>query len=927
MDCNTIKRRFLALNRDRLQRINSSLLWRQRGVLDLLPLLFQLNDESLPGYISNDVPAGISNYRPASASIEAALRLNKRFKHSKRALSRYDIYSLFLTGSSGTIAHSRDSDFDIWICHRPQLDAEAVGLLEAKAAAISKWCASLNLEVHFFIMDEMRFRQDNRISLNKENSGSALHLLLLEEFYRTRVLIAGRMPLWWFVPPEQENVYAECAAEMLRSRRIAEYEVIDFGPVNNIPAEEFFGASLWQIYKGIDSPYKSVLKILLMEAYANEYPDIELLCVNLKRAIYENTTSLAEIDPYIMICHKVEEYLLQRMEKKRLELARRCFYFKADIHLSKPAASHADTAWRRELLTNLVNQWDWDDAHLLMLDSRPTWKIHRVLDERKSLVDELTRSYKLLSGFAREYASVAQINQQDMTVLGRKLYAAFERKAGKIETINPDISDNLVEDQLSFHEAGNSWLLFRGTVNNRETRRNTPLKRARSIVELLCWCHFNHLIGPNTITSLCPQESRLGLRELNNILATLNQHFPGGRLPETAMSHLAQPSQLTHSILFVNVGIDPENRHLSRDVQVISDRADAFSYSSFLENLVVTIDQVSVNTWQEVYAHSFQGINEILDCLCRSVKMATTRENEIIPETHAYSFSSTKDTTVATRVEEIFTNVIRFFHRPDMPHGARYILGVEDNYYQLRNQPERIDYRRLGDYSVLLGELADTRSLYSPIVFDARTLATHFLPLLYAQHTKDNIHVYIHANGKLADIYIIDERGSLFVAHQEYYSLLATVSQFDDFFYAIKQRLNASVNNTDDYDIRFFTLQHKNNAWTSNEHLVDPLALPASPLHVTVLIDSIQEPLSYRVYCNEQEFSSLEYGSEIFDHIADFILALRSEHTPYSLYISDIDIPMSADGQLQSLHYLQYKTGFEKKLNAALQTAHQRQHA
>jgi len=153
-------------------------------------LLFQLNDESLPGYISNDVPAGISNYRPASASIEAALLLNKRFKHSKRALSRYALYSLFLTGSSGTIAHSRDSDFDIWICHRPQLDAEAVGLLEAKAAAISKWCASLNLEVHFFIMDEMRFRQDNRISLNKENCGSALDLLLLEEFYRTSVLIA-----------------------------------------------------------------------------------------------------------------------------------------------------------------------------------------------------------------------------------------------------------------------------------------------------------------------------------------------------------------------------------------------------------------------------------------------------------------------------------------------------------------------------------------------------------------------------------------------------------------------------------------------------------------------------------------------------------------------------------------------------------------
>ncbi|MCK4829538.1 class I adenylate cyclase, partial [bacterium] len=655
--------------------------------------------------------------------------------------------------------------------------------------------------------------------------------------------------------------------------------------------EEFFGASLWQIYKGIDSPYKSVLKILLMEAYANEYPNIELLCFSLKRAIYENNTSLAEIDPYIMICHKVEEYLLQRMEIKRLELARRCFYFKTDIPLSKPAPKKSDNEWRRDLLSNLVQQWDWDDAHLLMLDSRPTWKIHRVLDERKSLVDELTRSYKLLSGFAREYASMAQINQHDMAILGRKLYAAFERKSGKIETINPGISENLIEEQLSFHESGNSWLLFRGTVKSTEIRHNTPLKRARSIVELLCWCHFNHLIGPGTITSLYTNSSRLGLRELKNILATLNQHFPTGKLPETDMSQLANQSQLTHSILFINVGIDSESKNLSRDVQVISDRTDAFSYSSFFDNLVLSIDQVSINTWQEVYSQSFIGINQVLDCLCRSIRMASITEQKLLPETRAYSFSSTKDSTVASRVDDIFDNVIRYFHRPDMPHGARYIIGVEDNYFLLRKNPDQVDYHRLGNFDDLLSELNEECASYRPTVFDDRTLTNHFLPLLYKNHQNEQIHIYIHNNGNKADLYIIDERGSLFIVHQEYYSMLSTVSQFDSFFYSIKQRLNASANKEDEYELRFFALHKNPNHWLLREHVVDPLASPVNPLHVTVLIDSIEEPLSYRVYCDDREFSSLEYGDAIFDHIAEFILTLRSDHTPYSLYISDIDIP------------------------------------
>ena len=927
MDLNTIKRRFLALNRDRLQRINSSLLWRQRGVLDLLPLLFQVNDEALPGFIGKDVPSGISNYKPPSTAIDAATRLNRNFKHSSRALSRYDIYSLFLTGSSGTIAHAKDSDFDIWVCHRQDMSEEAVALLESKSTAISEWCASLNLEVHFFIMDETRFRQTNIVTLDKESSGSALHLLLLEEFYRTSILLAGRMPLWWFVEPGQENNYDECAAELIRKKRVSDFEVIDFGPVNNIPAEEFFGASLWQIYKGIDSPYKSVLKILLMEAYANEYPNINLLCFNLKQAIYENKTSLAEIDPYIMICHKVEEYLLQRMEIKRLELARRCFYFKVDIPLSLPDSSQTDNAWRKELLTNLVKQWDWDDAHLLMLDSRPTWKIHRVLDERKSLVDELTRSYKLLSGFAREYASVAQINQKDMAILGRKLYAAFERKSGKIETINPGISDNLREELLSFHESSDSWLLFRGAVNNTEIRRNTPLKRARSIVELLCWCHFNHIIGPGTIISLYPSTSRLGLRELKNILATLNQHFPSGVLPETDTSQLTNKSQLTHSILFVNVGVDPESQHLSRDVQVISNRTDAFSYSGFFENLVISIDQVSINTWQEVYSQSFIGINEILDCLCRSIRMSSFVNDTLLPETHAYSFSSTKDNTVSTRVQEIFDNVIRFFHRPDMPTGARYILGVENNFYQLLNEPEHVDYHRLGTYDDLLSELGKATDSYSPTVFDDRTLTNHFLPVLYNNHTQGQIHIYIHCNGNKATLYIIDELGSLFVVHQDFYSMLSTISQFDSFFYSIKQRLNASGNSDDEYTLRFFALHKNPKVWLLREHIVDPLASPANPLHVTVIIESAIDPISYRVYCNDREFSSLEHGDAIFDQIAEFILTLRNDHSPYSLYISDIDIPSTTGDQLQSLQFLQYKTRFEQKLNDALLTAHKRSHA
>lgn len=918
MNINIIKRRFLALNKDRLERINKSLRWRQRDFLNLLPLLLHINDESLPGYVGATIPAGISGFIANKDTIAAAKRINKNFIHRKQALRRYDLISIFLTGSSGTITQSDESDFDIWLCYRPDLDAKSISLLEKKAEAIRQWCEALELEVHFFLMNEQRFTDREYTILGKENSGTAQHNLLLEEFYRTGILLAGRFPLWWLIPPEEESEYIEYKAKLLKQGKLNEYEFIDFGPICSIPAEEFFGASLWQIYKGIDSPYKSVLKILLMEAYANEYPDIELLCNRLKKAVYENKTAMADIDPYIMMCYKVEEYLLQRNEPRRLELARRCFYFKSDIQLSRPVADNDPAHWRYDLLGSLVNSWGWDDAQLLMLDSRSTWKVNRVLDERRVLVDELTRSYKLLSGFARKYADAAHINTRDMNVLGRKLYAAFERKAGKIETINPNISPNLYEKALSFHELNNTWLLFRGKVGTADLQRNKPLKRAKSIIELLCWCHFNRITTARTILSLYPQKSRIKQNEIKKILATLESEHPGGKLPECDMDLLNKASYIINSLLFINVGIDPMFLGNNNGRQIVSNRTNALSYSGYLENLVISIDQVSITSWHEIYTHTYTGISEILDCLCRNVRMSAQTDKGLFPLTRAYSFSSAHDWSVSGRVEELFTNVIKFFHHADVPLGANYILGVEGNFYLLYKNQDSIGYRRLGNYDKLLIELNTPRLTYSPVIFDKLTLADHFLPLLYAHHTAGELSVFIQIEGKQADIYILDENGSLFTLSQDFYSLASTMAQLDNFFYAVHQRMRAGDANKSVEHIEYYSILRDKNSWSIRSNQVDPLASAPNSLDVTVIIESVDDQPGYRVFCNDQEFSSLEYREHLFDQVATHILSLRTGNEPYSLYITDIDLPQDSIVQLQTIHYLQYKTQFEQHLNQAL---------
>ena len=81
-----------------------------------------------------------------------------------------------------------------------------------------------------------------------------------------------------------------------------------------------------------------------------------------------------------------------------------------------------------------------------MLDSRSQWKVRQVSAERRMLVNELTYSYRFLSQFARNADVGSSLNSRDLGILGRRLYAAFERKAGKIEFINPGIAPDLGED-------------------------------------------------------------------------------------------------------------------------------------------------------------------------------------------------------------------------------------------------------------------------------------------------------------------------------------------------------------------------------------------------------------------------------------------------------------------------------------------------
>lgn len=146
--------------------------------------------------------------------------------------------------------------------------------------------------------------------------------------------LAGKRILWNMVPGEEEANYDDYVMSLYAGGVLTPNEWLDLGGLGTLSAEEYFGASLWQLYKSIDSPYKAVLKTLLLESYTREYPDTRLLAMDIKQRLHDGEIVSFGLDPYCMMLEKVTRYLQDIDDPARLDLVRRCFYLKACEKLS-----------------------------------------------------------------------------------------------------------------------------------------------------------------------------------------------------------------------------------------------------------------------------------------------------------------------------------------------------------------------------------------------------------------------------------------------------------------------------------------------------------------------------------------------------------------------------------------------------------------
>lgn len=922
-----LRARFLKLNAGRLSRALEGLSTRQQSVLTLLPLFFHVNHPLLPGYVSGSTPAGLSSYEPDAHALAEAQRLTRSFSYKPRHGSNppRPIHGLFLMGSLGTLAQADQSDMDVWVCHGPDLSDQDLVELRKKCQLLEHWAATQGAEAHFFLIDPSRFirgERDNQLS--SDDCGTTQHYLLLDEFYRTAIWLAGRTPIWWLVPVYEERDYERYTHTLISKRFIRADETLDLGHLAVIPPGEFVGAGLWQLFKGIESPYKSVLKLLLTEVYASEHPNVQCLSLRFKQAVFANRLDLDELDPYMVVYRRIEEYLTARGDRERLELIRRALYLKVNRKLTGPARTGG---WQRALLERLAEEWGWDRRQLVLLDSRSQWKVRQVSSERRALVNELTHSYRFLTQFARTENTVSLINKRDLNVLGRRLYAAFERKADKVEFINPGIAPDLAEDTLTLVQSPNRkepgqrhWGLYNGSLSALEWENFAPIKRSRELLELLTWCHRNGVIDSSTRLALHPGDSDLSEFELFNLLGSLQQAIalPLATVDEDLLLRASVPSEV---LILVNVGVDPLKHHRDLNILMTTERTDSLSYAGVRENLVLTLDQVTLNSWNEVLVNRFDGEHALLDCLRDYLNNLPANQRQ--PRLQVRCFCHNRAQFIARRVEDVIETAQTLL-LSKLNH--RYLLQVQQHYHVLELVPGQVEHVALGSLSALMDYLGDERVAYSPLHLDPMALQDHDLALILPMGQPECVQVFYRINEDEADLYVLDELNALWQQRLPYHDEQSLLVPLQRFLQSVQYRRDAllPIDTTQPATLEtlYYQLQPCGSArarriearpapqTSANKPFYDVQAIIGKAAHGQVHVT---------LYCDQREFSELEHGDQLFRVVAGEIVDQRRGAERYRCYITDLDLSgLVGDGACSSNLYLRYKADLERALNEAL---------
>ena len=765
------KSKFLNFNNNKYQRFQDLLQNTNiRRVVNAIPYFLCVNNKKLPGYVEGDVPLGIVNYQPDE---ETRRYLKGKFPAVSLELNNSGefIEMLAVMGSVGTVAYNKKSDFDYWVCvNRHDVTALMFENFLKKIDSLQKWATlEMDVPVHLFVNDIENIKQNIFAEDEEEAFGSTIGAVLKDEFFRTSIIIAGKIPFWWvlphFVKDEEYEKFFGLLPDELKRR-----DYVDLGNLYEISRDDFMGSALFQIIKSLGNPFKSIIKIGVLEKYLFGEQDYLLLSQKLKMNILRGTLDNTLMDSYLMMFREVYDYYNSTMEDKNLlNILKQNLYLKIDPQITRyiGVKDRKNIPYKVAVMSGYVKDWGWDINILRDLDNFDNWDFGKVMIFWESVKRFMLLSYQRISAQLPALNLQKKISESDFLLLSRKIKTHFRQEKDKIDHLitfkDTPYEQVLYIEPINQGITETEWRLNKRDRSEQDAFQSTTIRSEKSLIKLLTWMALNRIYDP-TFTRLNLQSgySRINQTLVTELLNTIYNFFTSDRIKTTNEYYLNSDFKLLNLII-INFNMEGAET-------------------------VKTVHHLYMTSWGEAFLKEYSSEGDLAhilsDILKDGMKLKRSFEDYcciVTPESYKKHYK---------KIITIFRDAYAWIIEKKDQRTVRLITRLGNNFIKVTREKDKVTSNVYANLINLLtaSTLKPKRSIEYRFVSYEDHLAS--IEEVYSNARNNAITIIFEEKGDVAIFYVRNESGNFFV----FFKPKKLMDQFLIFLYGVCKGIIQKVN-------------------------------------------------------------------------------------------------------------------------------------
>lgn len=867
-----------------LEQYLSGLTEQQKFAIRLIPLIFQTNHRLLPAYVGVETAAGIYGYKPAKQLLREAKKINPRFAYDQpTALKNTVINALYLQLSV------LDDSVNIILIHKSEIKTKQKQQLKIKMNRLIRWLENEQLHINGIVLSLEQlispFRDENAAP---QPPGSSY----VDRFYFESILLAGKYPLWWLIPPEADSNYRKMVDHIEHARYVNEHEYLDFGPASEFNINIALNSIMNLIQQGhADNTllFRYCLSWQSLQKHSNG-----LLSAALKTELFDNQQDLQSLSIkqiFIQIIRRIVKILFGAEELEKLsELYSTLIPF-SDNKLQPLLLEQTGHSGRGQLLTNntennltvFMGAKNNLQTFVAMAAGRIIEQLTQfdVKDDDIELLTEVIENYHL------------QFNSHDLLVVINQT------------AITAIIQEKILIRELASSENDSQWAL----VVKDEQGDEHPVYQLKSLLALIAWAWLNRIVDQNTQVSIDCPGYQVKQIEARYALEVLVRQLSNDFRQQTEQYETDKLDCAVKSLVFVRFISTNENESL-----IEQERQN----QSEISRQVLLFEQVLINRWGDVHYRLFYGNQGIVRCLCDWLDNVDLNDEHSRQNFRLFAYSSGETNYHVHRLGQIHDELMAFFVEHNN-EPASYIFPMGIHYFVISQQQGKYSYQQIVGELALYQYLELATVRFKSVCLHKDVLSDTPLAVLFQTNRIGVVQFCFRGKPGQYDIWVVDERGSLWHCKLPFVDFEKLVSHWLLFIRNIVAQYQKAEITVPGFEL-FYSESDAAGDFKLSKVNTDGMSVKVNEPSLCVMCQDLikGDELSFQV--EDTLFDYLEYGEGVLNQCAGYI-SRNYRHADY--LVSDVALSTilpgsSAAMEIQFVNFLKLKRRVEFELRQLL---------